>query len=396
MPDNTTNNADLFLNLYPINPPIIDHGKGCYLYDTNGKKYLDFAAGIAVCALGHAHPDIIRVGKDQFEKLTMSTGSYLTQPRIDAARILIENSCMDRLFFCNSGAEAVEAAIKTVHKWAHEHKGPEAHEIIAFHGSFHGRTIGAASLTSKQLKQQELGPYMPGVHFANFNDLDSVKALVNKNTAAIFLEPVQGEGGIVPADIDFLKGLRTLCDEQNIILVFDEIQAGMGRLGTLFAYQSFGVEPDIITSAKGLGGGVPIGAMLARAPYSDSLTPGTHGTTYGGNPLATRIAHTVLNIINTPEFLDTVKTSGALLMAGLHKLKAETNFIEDVRGMGLMVGIDTVFDTKKLLPALRDHGMLATMAGANTLRLTPPLIAGENEINEAIEIIHQVLREEAA
>lgn len=387
---------DVLIPAFPIQPFIAKEAEGCYIYDEKGKKHLDFAAGIAVMALGHKHPAYVNAAKAQLDKIVMCVGSYVTEERLECADLLLENSCMDQVFFTNSGTEAIEGLIKLTRKWAYETKGENCNEIIAFNGSFHGRSMGAASLTAKCKSQPFFAPYIPGVYFADYNDIESVKALVNKNTAAIFIEPVQGESGITPADIEFLKELRALCDEQNIALVFDEIQAGMGRLGTFMAYSRFGgVEPDAIALAKGMGGGFPVGAFLAKEKLSKHLTVGTHGTTYGGSPLATKIAHAVMSEILKPGFLDHVNEMSGYLIAQLESLKTKTNKITDIRGKGLMIGVDTVFDIKKLLSALRDAGLLATQAGTATLRLTPPLIVTKAEIDEAIGILTDVLNKEA-
>lgn len=387
---------DVLIPAFPIQPFIAKEAEGCYIYDEKGKKHLDFAAGIAVMALGHKHPAYVNTAKEQLDKIVMCVGSYVTEERLECADLLLNNSCMDQVFFTNSGTEAIEGLIKLTRKWAYETKGENCNEIIAFNGSFHGRSMGSASLTAKCKSQPFFAPYISGVHFADYNDIESVKALVNENTAAVFIEPVQGESGITPADIDFLKELRALCDKQNIALVFDEIQAGMGRLGTFMAYSRFGgVEPDAIALAKGMGGGFPVGAFLAKEKLSKHLTIGTHGTTYGGSPLATKIAHAVMSEILKPGFLDHVNEMSDYLIAQLESLKTKTNKITDIRGKGLMIGVDTVFDIKKLLGALRDAGLLATQAGTGTLRLTPPLIVTKAEIDEAIGILTDVLNKEA-
>ncbi len=384
---------DVLMPVYTLQNVVMDRGAGCYLYDTDGKKYIDCAAGIAVASLGHAHPKMIAAATDQMGKLMTVPASYTTSPRIEAAEILIKNSCMDQVFFCNSGTEAVEAALKLARKWAHDVKGPRCKEIITFGKSFHGRSYGAVSVTEKARTYPEFGPYLPGVHFATFNNIDSVKNLVSPDTCAIIFEPVQGEGGITPIDIEFYKALRSLCDEHNIALIADEVQAGMGRLGTFFAYESFGIEPDIITLAKGIAGGFPVGAMLAKTKFAKHLTPGVHGTTYGGNPLSTHMAATVAGEIAKPEFLAHVKKMGAHFKNKLDQLRRETNCIEDIRGMGLMLGVDTVFNIKKLMKALVENGLVATVAGERTLRLTPPLIITEAEIDEAVAILAKTLRQ---
>ncbi|MCD8526353.1 MAG: aspartate aminotransferase family protein, partial [Alphaproteobacteria bacterium] len=281
------------MNTFPPQNMVLDHGKGCKLYDTDGREYLDFAAGIAVVALGHANPILLNALKEQAEKVTMSVASHVTQAKVEAAEILTKGRVCDKTFFTNSGTEAMEGALKLARAWAHEHRGHDVKDFIAFRNSFHGRSYGAISITEKSLSQPQFGPYLPGCHFAQFNDLDSVRKLVTDKTCAIIVEPVQGEGGITPADPEFLKGLRALCDKQKIILIFDEIQCGMGRTGHFFAYDHFSVEPDIITLAKGIGSGFPVGALLARDKFASAFTPGTHGTTYGGNPLACAVVRAV-------------------------------------------------------------------------------------------------------
>ncbi|MCD8562592.1 MAG: aspartate aminotransferase family protein [Alphaproteobacteria bacterium] len=381
------------MNTFPTQNFVLDHGKGCYLYDTEGREYLDFAAGIAVVALGHASPVLINALKEQAEKVTMSVASHLTEAKVEAAETLTKGRPCNKAFFTNSGTEAMEGALKLARAWAHENRGHDVKEFIAFRNSFHGRSYGANSITEKSLTYPQFGPYLPGCHFAQFNDLDSVKKLVNDKTCAIILEPVQGEGGITPASAEFIKGLRALCDEKNIILIFDEIQCGMGRIGHFFAYEHFGVEPDIITLAKGIGSGFPVGALLAREKFASAFSPGVHGTTYGGNPLACAVIRAVTREISKPELLAHVRETGAALVEGLKDIQRRSNKIEDVRGLGLMVGADLSVDIKAFLGKLRDNGMFATQAGGKTLRLTPPLIAGPKETGQALEIIEKTLKE---
>mgnify|MGYP006272526747 FL=1 len=375
----------------PLSDIAFHYGKDCFLYDYNGEQYLDFTAGIAVAALGHAHPLIRQALTDQAYKVITVTGAYLTEPRAKCAELLINKSCMDQVFFCNSGTESIEAAIKLVRKWGYETKGENAKDIIVFNNSFHGRTLGAASLSAKRQKQPEFAPYPGHVHEAKFNDIVSVKDLISEQTAAIFIEPVQGEGGIYPADFEFLKELRALCDEHNIALVFDEIQSGMGRLGTLFAYETFRVEPDVICLAKGMGSGFPIGALLAKKAFSKHLTPGSHGTTYGANPLATNVALTVVSTIADPDFLKNVNMQGDYLLTGLERLRQEVPCITDLRGIGLMVGIEVSCDIKDAIAKLRENKLLVTQAGANTIRLTPPLILQQSDCDYAIDILEKTL-----
>ncbi len=402
---------ELLVATYNAQPVVMDRGDGVYSWDTDGKKYLDFAAGIAVASLGHAHPKMLETINTQAARMMTCQASYATKEKLKAAEILVGNSCFDLVYFSNSGTESVEAALKCARKWAYDNKSETAHEIIAFNNSFHGRTYGSASITEKRKTQPFFAPYLDGVHFAAFNDIDSVKALVNENTAAIIIEPVQGEGGLTPATPQFLRDLRKLCDAENICLIFDEIQAGMGRLGTFFAYESFAccpdcvegdepnqeksspVEPDIACLAKGMGGGFPVGAMVAKHPFGDAIVVGTHGTTYGGNPLACAVAATVMSEILSDGFLQSAQKSSKVLFDGLAKIQRESNKITDIRGKGLMIGVDTCFDIKDVIRGLQKNGLMTTQAGKATLRLTPPLILTEAQAQEAVDIIEKTLKE---
>lgn len=385
--------TEAFMPLYSIKDVILRRGKDCHVWDIDDKQYLDCIAGIAVLSVGHCNERVNAAIQDQIQKITMCSGSYQTEPKVKAAELLIGLSGgMEQIFFTNSGAEAVEGALKLARKWAHVNKGEDCKEIIAFKNSFHGRTYGAVTCTYKSVKQPEFAPYLPGVHHADFNDLESVKSFISDKTAAIIVEPVQGEGGILPATEEFMQGLRALCDEHKIVLISDDIQAGMGRIGTVFAYDALGYKPDIVCLAKGLGGGFPVGAFMAKKEFSSAFKYGEHGSTYAGNPLMTRIVYEVVDQIRQPEFLQNVIDTGNYLMDGLNKLKTDTNSIEEIRGKGLMIGIDTVYDIGKLLGALEDNGLLATQAGAKSLRLTPPLVMGKAEADEALDKIAHVIR----
>ncbi|MCB1531676.1 MAG: acetylornithine/succinylornithine family transaminase [Alphaproteobacteria bacterium] len=388
------------IKTYNPQPVVMERGEGAYAYDTDGKKYLDFACGIAVASLGHAHPKILKTLNDQASKMMTCQASYATKPKFECAKFLVDNSCFDLVYFSNSGTESVEAALKLARKWAYDKKGEGHSEIIAFRNSFHGRTYGAASVTEKRMSQPFFDPYLPDVQFATFNDIESVKALISKKTAAVIIEPVQGEGGLTPATPKFLKDLRALCDEHDAALIFDEVQAGMGRLGTFMAYEAFAdedgavVEPDIGAWAKGMGGGFPVGCMMAKTEFGDALVPGTHGTTYGGNPLACAVALSVMQEINQPAFLENANKVGKFFMEGLANLQRESNKITDIRGMGLMIGVDSTIDIKTLIPALQKNGLLTTQAGKGTLRLTPPLILKQDQAQEALDILAKTLKEE--
>ncbi len=381
------------IKTYAPQPVVMDYGQGAYAFDTDGKKYLDCAVGIAVASLGHAHPVILETLQKQAGRLMAVQNSYATREKLECATLLTDTSCMDQVYFSNSGTESVEAALKCARKWAYEEKGPECNEIIGFRNAFHGRTYGAMSLTEKRFTQPYFGPYVEGTHFATFNDLASVKALVSHKTAAIILEPVQGEGGLTPATPEFMQGLRSLCDDQNIALIFDEVQTGFGRLGTLYAYESFGVEPDIGAWAKGMGAGFPVGCMMAKEKFGKAIVVGTHGTTYGGNPLACAVASAVIREMRKPDFLKQIRTVSDTFVSGLKSLQRSSNKITDVRGIGLLIGVDTVFDIKALLSGLQKNGLMATQAGNTTLRLTPPLIWTESHAHEALGIIEKTLQE---
>lgn len=401
----------LLVETYKSQPVVLDRGEGIYAYDTDGKKYIDFAAGIAVASLGHANPKMLKTINKQAARLMACQASYATQEKLEAAEILTSNSCFDLVYFSNSGAESVEAALKCARKWAYDNKGKDCNEIIAFRHAFHGRTYGAASVTEKRMSQPFFEPYIGNVNFAQFNDIGSVTPLINENTAAIIVEPVQGEGGVTPANPFFLADLRRLCDKHNICLIFDEIQCGMGRLGTFFAYESFlccpecreggdvnpdnlqPIEPDIACLAKGMGSGFPVGAMVAKKEFGSALVAGTHGTTYGGNPLACAVAATVMSELLSKGFLDNVKKVSEVMFQGLEKIRSGSNKITDIRGKGLMIGVDTVFDIKDVLDNLQKNGLMATQAGKATLRITPPLITTVKEAEESLEIIDKTFKE---
>lgn len=404
--------AQHLFETYAPQPVVMDHGKGVYAYDTDGKKYLDCAVGIAVASLGHAHPALVETISEQSKRLMACQASYATKEKLEAAKLITDNSCFDLVYFSNSGAESVEAAIKCSRKWAYDEKGPECNEIIAFRNSFHGRTMGAASLTEKSRTQQFFAPYIGGVKWATFNDIESVKKQVSDKTAAIIIEPVQGEGGLTPATPQFLMALRQLCDDENICLIFDEVQAGFGRLGTLMAYEAFEccpdcvenggepipekaspIEPDLATWAKGMGSGFPVGALGAKEKFGRAIVPGTHGTTYGGNPLACAVAATVMKEMLKPGFLENVQKCAQRLREGLEKIQRESNKMTEINGKGLMIGFDSTIPGKDLIKALQNNGLMTTNAGANMVRLTPALIFTEENIDEALGIIEKTLKE---
>ena len=362
-------------------------GKGAYAYDKSGKKYLDFCSGIAVNALGHSHPALVSALKEQADKIWHTSNIFTSTPAETLAKKLCDTSFADMVFFCNSGAEAVEGVIKTIRKHFYDKGVQHKNQIITFNGAFHGRTIGTISATFKNT--DGFAPILGGFAQATFNDLDSVKALINENTAGILVEPIQGEGGVISATEEFLQGLRALCDEHNILLAFDEVQSGMGRVGTLWAHQSYGVEPDIMASAKGLGGGFPIGAVLATADAGSCMNAGTHGSTFGGNPLAIAVANTVFDTITKAGFLENTITVGNYMREKLNTL----NSVKLVRGSGVFVGI--MFDEDTLntdvLKACVERGLLVVKAGENCIRFLPPLILEKHHADEAIEKLQSAI-----
>lgn len=366
---------------------VFDKGEGVYLYDTEGKQYLDFASGIGVQSLGYGNEAYKQALKDQIDKLTHISNLYYSTPMAEAAEKLVKATGMSRVFFTNSGTEAVEGAIKAVRKYAWLKDGQNDHEIIAMNHSFHGRSMGALSVTGNPKYQEAFKPMIGHVKFADFNDLDSVKALVNEKTCAIIMETIQGEGGIYPATEEFLKGVRAICDENDILLVLDEIQCGMGRSGYMFAWQEYGVEPDIMTCAKALGCGVPVGAfVLNEKTAQKTLAPGDHGTTYGGNPFVCAAVSKVLDIFENDKIVEHVKEISVYLEERLDALVKEFDFLEMRRGKGLMQGL--VVEGRpvgEIVGKALENGLVVISAGGNVLRMLPPLVIEKEHVDEMIE-----------
>ena len=373
---------------------VLDHGEGVYLYDTDGRKYLDFAAGIAVCALGYSNEAHKTALKNQVDALLHTSNLYYNPPIIKAAEAVVKASGMDRVFFTNSGAEAIEGAIKAAKKYAFTRDGHAGHEIIAMKHSFHGRSIGALSVTGNAHYQEPFEPLMPGVKFADYNDLESVKALVTDKTCAIIMETVQGEGGIYPADADFLQGVRRLCDDKDILLILDEIQCGMGRTGKMFAWQDYGVKPDIMTSAKALGCGVPVGAFMMTQKVADkSLAPGDHGTTYGGNPFVGAAVSAVFEQFEKLNILDHVNELTPYLEAELDKLVEKYDCLTARRGKGFMQGLECTLPVGQVSAKALENGLIVITAGSNVLRFVPPLVIEKNDVDEMIRLLSLTLDE---
>ena len=375
------------LHTYNRYPVVLEHGKGVRLYDVEGKEYLDFAAGIAVFALGYGNETYNQTLKDQIDRLIHTSNLYYNEPMADAAEKLVKASGMDKVFFTNSGTEAIEGALKAARKYAYLRDGHNDHEIIAMNHSFHGRSMGALSVTGNTHYQDPFRPLIGGIRFANFNDLESVKAQVTEKTCAIILETVQGEGGIYPADPEFLKGVRALCDEKDILLILDEIQCGMGRTGSMFAWQQYGVKPDIMTCAKALGCGIPVGAFVLNQKTAEhSLVPGDHGTTYGGNPLACAAVSAVFDIFEKEKIVDHVQQVSAYLEKRLDELVEKYDFLTVRRGKGLMQGlVVSGRPVGEIVQQALKNGLLVITAGSDVLRMVPPLVITEADVDEMIE-----------
>jgi predicted acetylornithine/succinylornithine family transaminase len=377
------------LGTYARAPFVLDHGKGCWVYDTDGNAYLDCVAGIAVNAFGHADPGLVAVLTEQAGKLWHVSNLYHTAPHARLAQRLCETSFADRVFFCNSGAEANEGAFKFARKWARDQFGPEKHAIVAFSDAFHGRTFGALAATPREKYQAPFRPLLPGVRIAPFNDLAAAAATIGDDVCAVIVEPVQGEGGVNPAAPEFLAGLRELCNHHTALLIFDEVQCGLGRTGTLWAYQGYGVTPDLLTAAKPLAGGLPMGAVLMTQAVAEVMHPGDHGSTFAAGPLVAAVAEAVLARVSDPAFLAEVAAKGAYLRERLEEINSP--HITAVRGRGLMIGADLDVPAVDLVNAGYRHGLLLVNAGPSTLRLIPPLVITREEIDILIERLSATL-----
>lgn len=378
---------NVVLHTYNRFPVVLEKGDGVRLYDVDGKEYLDFAAGIAVFALGYNNQAYNRALKDQIDKVIHTSNLFYNVPMVEAAEKLTKASGLDKAFFTNSGTEAIEGAIKVARKYAWLKDKKTDHEIIAMKHSFHGRSLGALSVTGNTHYQEPFKPLIGGIKFADFNDLESVKSQITEKTCAVIMETVQGEGGIYPAEPEFLKGVRALCDEHDILLILDEIQCGMGRTGCMFAFQDYGVEPDVMTTAKALGCGVPVGAfVLNKKTAENSLVPGDHGTTYGGNPFACAAVSKVFDLFESEKITEHVKEVSAYLEKKLDALTEKYDFLTARRGKGLMQGL--VVSSRpvgEIVTKAIENGLLVISAGSDVLRLVPPLVITEADVDEMIE-----------
>ncbi len=380
---------DYIVQTYKRAPFVLVHGEGVTLYDSEGNAYLDWAAGIAVNALGYGDPELTRAISTAASSLIHVSNLYLTAPGVELAKLLCEQSFADKVFFCNSGTEANEGAIKFARKVAYEKGLTDKTEIVCFTNAFHGRTIGALSLTPRDKYQKPFAPLMPNVVVAEFNSIENAKAAITDKTAAVIVEPIQGEGGINVATPEFLRTLRDLCDQYHAILIYDEIQCGMGRTGTLWAYEQSGVTPDILTAAKPLAGGLPIGAILVTEKVASALHPGDHGSTFAGGPLITSAARVVLERVSQSEFLAHVQRVGTYLRERLSEINSP--LIQTVRGQGLMVAIELKVDAAPIIEEGYKHGLIMVNAGTNVLRLVPPLIVEENHVDTLVERLSTIL-----
>ncbi len=383
--------SQYLMQTYARIPISIVRGQGCKVYDAEGREYLDFVAGIGVNALGHGHPDLVTAIEKQARHLIHTSNLYYSEPQVQLAQQLVELSFGQKVFFCNSGAEANEAAIKLARKYSTETFGPERFEIITMHNSFHGRTLATLTATGQAKVHQGFAPLPAGFSYATLNDIQSVKSQITDRTAAVLVELIQGEGGVVVADQTFMQALRTLCTERNILLMFDEIQTGIGRTGTMFAYEQYGIQPDVMTLAKGLGGGVPIGACIATDNVAQAFGPGSHGSTFGGNPLACAASLAVLRVLLDSQLLEKICAVGSYLKKGLQELQARIPLIKDVRGVGLLQGFELSIEGKSVVQDCLTRRVLINCTMDRVLRFMPPLIVTQKEIDRLLQVLSDVL-----
>jgi acetylornithine/N-succinyldiaminopimelate aminotransferase len=379
------------MNTYGRQPLVLVKGAGCRVWDDQGREYLDFVAGLAVCNLGHAHPAVARAAAEQLTRLVHVSNIYYTTPMVELAEELVRLSFADRVFFANSGAEANEGAIKLCRRYSREKFGSDRHCIISMGNSFHGRTLGALSATGQSKFWQGFDPLLPGFKFVPFNDLEALAGAVDDTVCAVLLEPIQGEGGVCLPGPDYLQGVRRLCDEKQLLLVMDEIQTGLGRTGELFAHQNYGVTPDVMTLAKALAGGLPMGALLATAEVARAFVPGTHASTFGAGPVLARAAQTALGLLSAPELLSGVRVRGQYLKNSLKLLQEQFPVIKEVRGLGLIWGLELAVEGAPVVTFCREHGLLVNCTQGNVIRLLPPLIVGLEEIGQALRILAEAL-----
>lgn len=379
------------MNTYKRFPVVLTKGAGANLWDINGREYLDFVAGIAVCSLGHSHPQVVAAVKEQLDKLTHVSNLYYTQPQTQLAKLLVENSFADKVFFCNSGAEANEAAIKLARKYAHENMGPDRFELITMKDSFHGRTMATITATGQEKFQFGFTPLLEGFTYVPFNDLKALDKAISDKTCGVMLEPIQGEAGVNIPDGNYLSEVRRICDRHGILLILDEVQTGIGRTGKLFAYEHSGIKPDIMTLAKALGNGLPVGAMMATDKVAKAFVPGNHASTFGGNPLAMVAAVAVIETILRENILENCHKVGEYFLSQLKKLQQKYGMITEVRGRGLMLALKLDIEAAEIVNECLHQGLLINSTGGKTLRFVPPLIITTHDVDRAIEVLDRVL-----
>jgi predicted acetylornithine/succinylornithine family transaminase len=380
-------------NTYARYPVLLVKGKGTRVWDLEGEEYLDFVSGLAVCNLGHCHPKVVRAIQDQAEKLIHVSNFYYIEPQIHLASLLCKHSFADKVFFCNSGAEANEGAMKLARKYAKEKTGGDRYEIITMERSFHGRTLATLTATAQEKFHKGYEPLMPGFKYVPFNDIRAVKNAIDPKTCAVMLEPIQGEGGVNCPSEGYLKALREICDEKELLLIFDEVQVGMGRTGKLFAYEHDGIEPDLLTLAKSLAGGVPIGALLIKKGIADSFRPGDHASTFGGNPLATAAGVAAFTTLLEEGMLENCQKMGDYFLSQLEAIREKFPFVKEVRGKGLILGIELKIDGSSIVKEMLRRKILINCTMGNVLRFLPPLVVTREEIDRVVQALEEVFQE---
>jgi acetylornithine/N-succinyldiaminopimelate aminotransferase len=383
------------MGTYRRYPVVFTRGKGMKLWDTEGREYLDFVAGIAVCSLGHAHPRVTEAIKNQADKLIHVSNLYYIEVQIEYAKLLIQNSVLDKVFFCNSGAEANEGAIKLAKKYGNDRSNGIKNEIITMYGSFHGRTMATITATGQEKFHQGFNPLLAGFKYVPFNDLEMLGKTISEKTCAVMIEPVQAEGGIRVPDPDYFQKVRRLCDEKDVLLILDEVQVGMGRTGTLFAHEQEGIIPDIVTMAKAMGNGFPLGAVLAKDSIAAAFEPGSHASTFGGNPLAMAAAKATLETLLAENLISNSKLMGGYFVNKLRDMQKKHPVIKEVRGRGLLIGVELDCEAAGVIKKCMDRGVLIASAGTQVLRFVPPLIVTEQDIDQVVDILDEILREGA-
>jgi len=377
-------------NTYARYPVLLVRGKGTRVWDMEGEEYLDFVSGLAVCNLGHCHPKVVKAIQNQAEKLIHVSNFYYIEPQIQLASLLCKHSFADKVFFCNSGAEANEGAMKLARKYAKENMGKDRYEIITMERSFHGRTLATLTATGQEKFHKGYEPLMPGFKYVPFNDIGAVKKGINSKTCAVMLEPIQGEGGVNCPSEGYLKALREICDEKGLLLIFDEVQVGMGRTGKLFAYEHDGIEPDILTLAKSLAGGVPIGALLIKKGIAESFNPGDHASTFGGNPLATAAGVAAFTALLDEGMLENCRKMGDYFLSQLEEVKKKFPFVKEVRGKGLILGMELDMEGGSIVTEMMQRGILINCTMGNVLRFLPPLIVTKEEVDRVVKALEEV------